>query len=213
MTFGFKFCCGVVVSLLAGFSLHAQAAAGDAAAGQGKSAICAACHGPDGNSTVPQWPKIAGQHPMYLARQFKLIQAGARPVPEMAGIVAGINEQDAADIVAWFASQQMSAGVAAESEVIEGELLWRAGNAKSGTPACMACHGPAGEGNPLAGYPRLAGQHAVYTVSMLKRFRAGENWGEKDANSHVMDGVAVELTDGEIEALASFIQGLYRAGN
>jgi cytochrome c553 len=212
MKFHFKFCCGVAASLLAATSLHAETTV-DAAAGQAKAALCAACHGADGNSTVPQWPKIAGQHPGYLLRQFKLIQAGARPAPEMVGIVAGISEQDAVDITAWFASQNMSGGVAAESAVVEGELLWRAGNAKSGTPACMACHGPAGEGNPLAGYPRLAGQHSIYTASMLKRFRAGENWGDKDVNSHVMNGAAAELTDGEIEALASFIQGLYRAGN
>lgn len=212
MKFHFKFCCGVAASLLAVASLHAETT-GDAAAGQAKAALCAACHGADGNSTVPNWPKIAGQHPAYLLRQFNLIQSGARPVPEMAGIVAGISAQDAADITAWFASQQMSGGVAAESAVFEGERLWRAGNAESGTPACMACHGPAGEGNPLAGYPRVAGQHSLYTSSILKRFRAGENWGEKDANSHVMNGVATELTDGEIDALASFMQGLYRAGN
>jgi cytochrome c553 len=77
----------------------------------------------------------------------------------------------------------------------------------------MACHGPGGEGNPLAGYPALAGQHSVYTSKMLERFRAGENWGEKDANSHVMNGAAAELSDGEIAALASFIQGLYLAAD
>ena len=212
MKFYFKFCCGIVTSLLAAISLQAEAG-GDTAVGQSKGAICAACHGADGNSTVPQWPKLAGQHPDYLLRQFNLIKAGARSVPEMSGIVPGINEQDAGDIAAWFASQQMSGGVAGESAVFEGERLWRAGNAKSGTPACMSCHGAAGEGNPLAGYPRLAGQHSVYTASMLKRFRGGENWGAKDAPSHVMDGVAAELTDGEIDALASFIQGLYRAAN
>jgi len=80
-------------------------------------------------------------------------------------------------------------------------------------PACMACHGPGGEGNPLAGYPALAGQHSVYTSKMLERFRAGENWGEKDASSHVMNGAAAELSDGEIAALASFIQGLYLAAD
>ncbi|MGH8035116.1 MAG: c-type cytochrome, partial [Lysobacterales bacterium] len=185
MKFCFTFYCGIAASLLAGASLQAEAG-DDAAAGQAKAAICAACHGADGNSTVPQWPKLAGQHPDYLMRQFTLIKAGARPVPEMIGIVPGIIDQDAADIVAWFAAQQMSPGVAAESAVVEGELLWRAGNPKSGTPACMSCHGPTGEGIPLAGYPRLAGQHAIYTASMLKRFRAGENWGAKDAPSHVM---------------------------
>lgn len=212
MKFCFNFCRGAAASLLAVVSLQAVAE-GDAAAGQAKSAICAACHGADGNSLVPQWPKLAGQHQDYLVRQTTLIKAGARPVLEMTAIVATTSEQDLADVAAWFSSQQMSGGIAVESQVSEGERLWRAGKAASGTPACMACHGPAGEGNPLAGYPRLAGQHATYTASLLTRFRAGENWGEKDASSHVMNGVAAELTDAEITALASYIEGLYLAGN
>lgn len=160
---------------------------------------------------VPQWPKLAGQHPAYLERQANLIKSGARPVPEMAGIVAGMSEQDFADVAAFLATQKNNGGVADETLSAQGERLWRAGNAESGVPACMACHGPGGEGNPLAGYPALSGQHSVYTAKMLQRFRSGENWGEKDAQSHVMNGVAAELTDDEITALASFIQGLYLA--
>jgi cytochrome c553 len=204
MTFSFR----LAACLLAIFSQQA-AAGGDAAAGQAKSAICSACHGADGNSMVPQWPKLAGQHEEYLVRQATLIKSGARPVPEMVGIVATVSDQDIADISAWFASQQMSAGVAKEEDVPAGQRLWRAGDMKSGVPACSACHGPAGEGNPLAGYPALAGQQEVYVASMLKRFRAGENWGSKDASSHVMNGVAARLTDDDIKFLASYIQGLY----
>jgi cytochrome c553 len=182
---------------------------GDAAAGQGKAAICAACHGADGNSAVPQWPKLAGQHEGYLLRQQVLIKSGARPVPEMIGIVAGLGEQDMADLAAFFAAHAMIGGTADGGLLRAGRRLWLAGNAESGVPACTACHGPAGEGNPLAGYPALAGQHATYTASMLRRFRAGENWGAKDASSHVMNGVAAELTDEEINAVASYIEGLY----
>ena len=201
-----------VAALAALFALAAPQAfaAGDASAGQAKSAICAACHGVDGNSVVPNWPKLAGQHEQYLARQVSLIKAGARMVPEMVGIVPGLSEQDIEDLAAYFASQPIAAGVADESKVILGERIFRAGKAESGVPACMACHGPAGEGNPLAGYPALAGQHAVYTANMLTRFRAGENWGEGDA-SQVMNGSAAELTDEEIAAVASYIQGLYLA--
>ena len=201
-----------VAALAALFALAAPQvfAAGDASAGQAKSAICAACHSVDGNSVVPNWPKLAGQHEQYLARQVSLIKAGARMVPEMVGIVPGLSEQDIEDLAAYFASQPIAAGVADESKVILGERIFRAGNAESGVPACMACHGPAGEGNPLAGYPALAGQHAVYTANMLTRFRAGENWGEGDA-SQVMNGSAAELTDEEIAAVASYIQGLYLA--
>lgn len=184
-------------------------AGGDVSAGQAKSAICAACHGADGNSVVPNWPKLAGQHEQYLDRQISLIQSGARPVPEMLGIVPGLSGQDIADLAAWFAAQESSGGVADESLVALGERIFRAGNAESGVPACMACHGPAGEGNPLAGYPALAGQHAVYVGNMLTRFRSGENWGAEDASSQVMTGAASELTDAEIAAVSSYIQGLY----
>lgn len=203
-------CIRIFAGLLVLTSLPLQAE-GDAAVGQSKAAICAACHGADGNSMVPQWPKLAGQHAAYLERQTQLIKDGARPVPEMTGIVAGMNEQDFADLAAYFASQKNNGGVADEALKEQGERLWRAGNAETGVPACMACHGPGGEGNPLAGYPALAGQHGAYTSKMLERFRAGENWGEKDASSHVMNGAAAELSDGEIAALASFIQGLYLA--
>ena len=186
-------------------------AAGDAAAGQAKSAVCTACHGIDGNSAVPNWPKLAGQHEQYLARQLRLIKEGSRPVPEMMGITPGLSEQDMDDLSAYFAGQQITVGVADQSKVELGQRIFRAGNPETGVPACMACHGPAGEGNPLAGYPALAGQHAVYTSSMLKRFRDGENWGDGDASSHVMNGAASELSDEEIDAVSSYIQGLYLA--
>lgn len=188
-------------------------AEGDASAGQAKSAICAACHGADGNSMVPNWPTLAGQHEQYLVRQVSLIQSGARPVPEMIGIVTSLTPQDIADIAAWYSGQTIVGGVADQAQIELGERLFRAGNRESGVPACMACHGPAGEGNPLAGYPALAGQHAVYTGNMLIRFRNGENWGEGDASSQVMNGVAAELTDAEIAAVASYIQGLYLRSN
>jgi len=196
----------VSLLLLVSLPLFAK---GDPVAGQAKSAICAACHGMDGNSTVPTWPKLAGQHEQYLVRQATLIKAGDRMVPEMAGIVPGLSEQDIEDISAFFAAQVNNGGVADESKLEIGQRIYRAGNADSGVPACMACHGPAGEGNPLAGYPALAGQHSVYTSKALTGFRAGENWGEKDAPSKIMNGSAAELTDEEIEAVASFLQGLH----
>ena len=200
----------VFASVLVFMSLPAFAK-GDAAAGQAKSAICAACHGVDGNSAVPNWPKIAGQHEAYLVRQIVLIKSGARMVPEMAGITPGLDQEDIEDLAAYFSSQQMSGGVADEALVALGERIYRAGNPESGVAACMACHGPAGAGNPLSGYPMLAGQHAVYTAKMLNDYRDGKNWGEKDAASQVMNGVAAPLTDEEIEAVASYIQGLHRA--
>ena len=186
-------------------------AQGDAAAGQAKSAVCAACHGMDGNSVVPNWPKLAGQHEAYLVRHITLIKSGARMVPEMAAITPGLSEQDIKDLAAYFSAQTKSGGVADEALVATGERIYRAGNSETGVPACMACHGPAGSGNPLSGYPKLAGQHAVYTAKMLQDYRGGKNWGDKDGPSHVMNGVAKALTDEEIAAVASYIEGLHRA--
>lgn len=186
-------------------------AAGDANAGQAKSAICAACHGADGNSVVPNWPKIAGQHASYLERQLGLIKGGERPVPEMAGIVMGLSDQDMADFAAYFASQTTKAGLSDDALRATGEQLYRAGNSATNVPACMACHGPAGEGNPLAAYPAVAGQHSVYTEKMLKGFRAGSMWGEDDASSKIMTEVTLRLTDNEIKAVANYMQGLHSA--
>lgn len=199
-----------IASSLVLFSLQAYAQ-GDASAGQAKSAICAACHGSDGNSVVPNWPKLAGQHEKYLVRQVTLIKDGARPVPEMMGITPGLSDQDILDFAAYFSSQTATGGVADESKVELGARIFRAGNAESGVPACMSCHGPAGEGNPPAGYPALAGQHAMYSGKMLTQFRDGQNWGEDDESSQIMNGAAAELSDEEIEAVASYIQGLYLA--
>jgi cytochrome c553 len=186
-------------------------AAGDADAGQGKAAICAACHGVDGNSIVPNWPKLAGQHSAYLERQLGLIKGGSRQVPEMTGIVISLSDQDIADVAAYFSSQTIAAGLADETLLASGEMLFRAGNAEKDIPACMSCHGPVGEGNPLSGYPSLAGQHSVYSEKMLKGFRSGTMWGEDDANSKIMTDVANRLTDAEITAVSSYIQGLHAA--
>ena len=186
-------------------------AAGDADAGQGKSAICAACHGVDGNSAVPNWPKIAGQHTVYLERQLGLIKSGARAVPEMAGIVAGLSDQDMADVSAYFSAQTIKAGIADEATLATGERLYRAGNTATDVPACMACHGPAGEGNPLSGYPALAGQHSAYSEKMLKGFRSGTTWGADDESSKIMADVTLRLTDDQIKAVSAYIQGLHAA--
>lgn len=185
-------------------------AIGDADAGQAKSAVCAACHGVDGNSTVPNWPKLAGQHADYLQRQIGLIKGGERPVPEMTGIVANLSDQDIQDLAAYFAGQTVKPGLTDESLRAAGEMLYRSGNADTDIPACMACHGPAGEGNPLSGYPLLAGQHAVYTEKMLTVFRSGTTWGPEDASSKIMTDVTKRMTDAEIKAVASYIQGLHR---
>ena len=123
--------------------------------------------------------------------------------------MAGLSEQDMADLGAFYASQAVSPGIVDKALLEVGERLYRAGNVKREIPACMGCHGPAGEGNPLAGYPALAGQHATYTANMLTRYENGDRWGEDDAASIVMNEVTDSLSSDEIEALASYIQGLY----
>jgi cytochrome c553 len=201
---------GVAASFLL-LTANSVLAEGDPAAGEQKSVVCAACHGADGNSVVAMWPKIAGQHEQYLARHVTLIRDGARPVPEMMGIASTLSDQDILDLAAYYSAQTMSPGAADESLVALGEQLYRAGNPEEGVPACGACHGPAGEGNPLAGYPWLAGQHATYTASMLNKYRDGQAWGPEDASSVVMAGVARRLSDEEIAAVSSYIEGLHRA--
>jgi cytochrome c553 len=192
-----------IASLVLLTSAHA---AGDVEAGKSKSAMCAACHGPDGNSPAPAFPKLAGQHAAYLAKQLAEYKSGERQNATMNGMAAALSEQDIADLAAFYSSQQVTLGKAAEDKVAAGEAVYRAGNAATGVSACTACHGPTGSGNPMANFPSLSGQHADYTVLQLKAFRAGER--ANDAGS-MMRGVAKKMTDAEIEAVAQYIQGLH----
>jgi cytochrome c553 len=188
------------------FATGAAQAAGDAQAGQQKAAPCAACHGVDGNSPNPIWPKLAGQHPQYIAKQIQDFKHGRRQDPLMAPQAALLaTDQDVADVAAYFAGQSQSGGTANADLVALGEQIYRGGNMSNGIPACTGCHGPAGMGNPLAKFPRISGQHADYLDKALKDFRAGNR--ANDVNG-MMRGVAARMTDKEIEAVAQYIQGL-----
>jgi cytochrome c553 len=199
---------------------HAQAAAGDPAAGQSKAAVCAACHGMDGNAADPQYPKLAGQHERYTARHLALFKSGERENAIMLGFAAMLEPQDMRDIGAYYASQTVRPGLADES-ILEsgpyiglrfyeiGERIYRGGIAERGVPACAACHGPTGAGNPGPAYPALAGQHARYTADLLRRYRDGAVYGKGERANAVMAGVAQQLTDQEIDALASYLEGLH----
>lgn len=143
-------------------------AAGDAEAGKGKTVACGACHGADGNSLVPSFPKLAGQHAGYLLKQMQDIKSGARPVPTMAGQLDAMSDQDLADIAAYFASQTPTRGATKEALVELGERVWRAGVREKGIAACAACHSPTGAGNGPAKYPALSGQHADYIAAALR---------------------------------------------
>jgi len=192
----------IVVALSAG----AVQASGDAAAGKEKSATCAACHGPDGNSVNPIWPKLAGQHQDYLYKQIMDFKTGARTDQTMTAMAAVLSEQDAADLAAYFASQQQDGGAADPQQVKLGEKLYRGGNPATGVAACTACHGPAGAGNAPAKFPVISGQHAAYVEKALKDFRSA---GRANDMNQMMQGVAAELSDEEIAAVAQYVQGLH----
>jgi cytochrome c553 len=193
-----------------------DAGPGDPAAGQAKAAVCGACHMVDGNSVDPQYPKLAAQHESYIVRQLTLFKNGERANAIMLGFSAGLTTQDMHDIGAYFAQQAIKPGMASEEKIPgleetfkqRGERLWRGGDKARGIPACMACHGPAGTGNPGSAYPHLAGQHANYTKAKLLAYRGGEVWGTAP-NAAIMPGVAANLDDNDIEALASYIEGLH----
>lgn len=182
-------------------------AEGDAEAGKSKAAVCAGCHGADGNSAVAAFPKLAGQNVKYLVKQMNDIKSGARPVPAMTGLLDGASEQDMQDIAAYFSSQFASIGAADKALVELGEKVYRAGTKESGVSACTACHSPTGKGNAMAGFPALSGQHADYIAAQLRAFREGER--TNDGDSKMMRSVAFRLTNKEIDAVASYISGLH----
>ena len=189
-------------------------AGGDAAAGQGKTAMCAGCHGADGNSAAPNFPKLAGQGEKYLTKQLHDIKSGERVVPEMTGMLNAFSDQDLADIAAYYASKTIQMAGAKEENLDLGERIYRGGNLETGVPACTGCHSPAGNGNAPAGYPALGGQFAQYTAKQLRAFRTGahdpENTAARnnDGDAKTMRGVAAHMSDIEIEAVANFIAGL-----
>ncbi len=184
-------------------------AAGDADKGQSLSGTCAACHGMDGNSVNPIWPSLAGQHEAYLDRQIKLFRDGERDNALMQPMVASLSDQDVADLAAYFSSQKMKLK-AANPEMVElGRKIYQGGDKERNIPACMACHGPTGQGNPLSEYPVLANQHASYTAIQLRAFKKGVSVkSEDDVNGNVMADVARYMTEEEIDAVARYIQGL-----
>ncbi len=195
-----------VASLLALASTGVAQAAGDMEAGKAKSAVCAACHGADGNGSAnPLFPKLAGQHPRYIVKQLRDFKSGARKNDTMAPMAASLNDQDMENVAAYFSSQARKVGEAAADKVAAGEQIYRAGLAK-GVPACIGCHGPTGSGNAAAGFPSLSGQNAAYVAKQLKAFREGERTNDPNG---MMRGVASVMSDHDIEAVAQYVQGLH----
>ena len=188
-------------------AVSSEVIVGDPAAGEAKAALCVSCHGPAGNSVNPEWPKLAGQHAEYTAKQIHDFKKGTtRSDQLMAPMIAALSDQDIEDIAAYYAAQSSTGGFASEELHALGERVYRGGNAESGVPACIACHGPRGEGNDLAGFPSLAGQHATYTAKQLENWRLGLR--ANDPNEMMTDAVRY-LTPREAMAVSEYIAGLH----
>lgn len=180
--------------------------AGDPDAGARKSQTCAACHGPDGTSTNPTWPNLAGQHAEYLSKQLHDFRDGRRANSQMSPMAAPLSDEDIADLAAFYSSKVRVLGAVKPENVDGGHRIYRAGDPKTGLPACMACHGPNGTGNPGALYPALGGQHAEYTVLQLKTFKTEERNNDQKS---IMRTIASKLTNRDIETIADYLQGLH----
>ena len=166
-------------------------------------AVCAACHGADGNSGTPANPKLAQQHPEYLVKQLQEFKSGKRTSPVMQGFASQLSDADMKNIGFWAGSQKAKPGFAKDKELVAlGEKIYRGGIAERQVAACAGCHSPNGAGVP-AQYPRLSGQHADYTTAQLTNFRDGVR-----KNSVQMAQIAARLNDREIRAVADYIAGL-----
>jgi len=203
--------------------LSFNALAADAAAGKAKTAMCAGCHGADGNSPAPTAPKLIGQNEKYIAKQLKdfvtPVDKGGRSSPIMGGMAATLSADDRANVAAYFSSLKApvtAAPAVSDDDLAIGERIYRGGNEATSVPACIGCHGPKGNGNAQAGWPRLAGQHADYVVAQLQQFRMAAQYPEdatkgrrNDGDGKIMRDVTAHLTDREISAVAAYIQGLH----
>lgn len=198
-----------------GLIVAVPALAGDAAAGKALTTACAACHGADGNSMAPTFPKLAGLGEKYLLKQLEDIKAGTRVVPEMTGQLTSLSLTDLENIAAYYASKEMSlSGSKDDKELLElGAKIYRAGIAEVGVPACIGCHSPTGAGNAPAGFPKLGGQHADYIAKQLRDFRAGAEYTDKgrhnDGDNRTMRSGVARISDKEIDAVANYIAGLH----
>lgn len=202
-----------VISLALGLSGLAQADSIEAGKQAYEAAGCAACHQADGNSVAPTFPKLAGQHASYLSKQLHDLQQGqqtqgkeGRYDPVMSAQAILLNDQQIEQVVAYLASQTVTVGKTPEEFVTLGEKLYRAGDAERGVPACLACHGPRGNGNEPAKFPKLSGQLAEYTVKQLQDFKSGKR---SNSINNMMTDIAGKMTEEEMKAVAYYILSLH----
>jgi cytochrome c553 len=181
--------------------------------GAAKAALCSACHGPNGNSVNPDWPRLAGQNAVYVAEQLRLFRAGVRNNPVMRPLAATLSDQDIDDLAVYFEAQTPTGLEADPSYWKAGEALYLSGDRAREVPACVACHGPIGRGNLAAGYPELRAQQSVYVVKQLNDYAngtryTGPNPSAASPNSVMMFTIAKHLTPEEIRDVASYVQGM-----
>ncbi len=198
------------IAFLALFASRVQADSlveGSAENGEAKSLPCTACHGPAGNSSNALWPNIAGQNASYILDQLKAFKDGNRQDPLMSGQAMMLSDEDMADLAVYYEGLQAAAqSVKDPASVNRGEALYRGGDSDSGVAACIACHGPTGNGNPAAKYPALRGQHADYTAKQLRDYKSGVR--VSDGSTRMMRDIAERLSEEDIAALSSYVQGL-----
>ena len=193
---------------LAAFDARAESLVdGSIEDGKAKALTCTACHGREGNSANPLWPNIAGQNAPYTVATLRAFKEGMRSNPLMTSQAMLLGDEDMADLAVYFESLPVAAQAVKNPETVgRGESLYRGGNLETGVAACMSCHGPTGDGNPAAKYPALRGQHAEYTAKQLRDYASGAR--TSDGKTRVMRDIAVRLREEEIEAVASYVQGL-----
>ncbi len=194
----------VAPALTAQAAEPAKVAKPDLAKGEASyTAVCAACHGADGNSGSPANPKLAQQHPEYTVKQLQEFKSGKRANAIMSGMAAALSEDDMKNIAAYVGAKKAQTNFAKDKDlVVLGERIFRGGIADRQVPACAGCHAPNGAGIPSQ-YPRLAGQHADYTAAQLTAFRDGVR-----KNNAQMTGVSAKMNDREIKAVYDYIAGL-----
>ena len=189
-------------------------ATGKAQDGATKTAVCTACHGPNGNSVNPEWPRLAGQSAVYIAEQLKLFKASVRTNPTMMPMAAGLSDQDVNDVAVYFQAQTPQGLESDPSYWKAGQALYNRGDRARNIPACAACHGPGGRGNLAAGYPALRAQQSVYVVKQLNdyatgaRYAGAKNPAQPSRNGAMMLTIAKRLTPEDIRNVASYVQGL-----
>lgn len=195
-----------IILMSVGLTSVAQAAGNVTAGEKIVTGVCAACHGVDGNSVITTNPKLAQQHPEYIAKQLANFKSGERKNPVMSGMAASLSAEDMANVAAYFSAQKAKVGSAKTNAAGSlGEKIYRGGIASVGVPACASCHGATGAGIPVQ-FPRLSGQHADYVVAQLKAFYSGERAND---NAKVMRMIAAKMSDADMAAVADYIQGLH----